>query len=116
LRWVRVETDQGLLTVQVTVPFKPPTKPPHHNQVRIVDDSGVDLPPGSTAAGEVVCRGPTLFGGYCGAAAAAAGDEGGAAAWLQPGGWFRTGDLAVRNGGGYITVVDRKKDMVGRVG
>ena len=28
------------------------------------------------------------------------------------GGWFRTGDLARRDGDGYLTIVDRKKDMV----
>jgi long-subunit acyl-CoA synthetase (AMP-forming) len=31
----------------------------------------------------------------------------------MPGGWFRTGDLATVNEWGYISVVDRKKDMVG---
>jgi acyl-CoA synthetase (AMP-forming)/AMP-acid ligase II len=93
--------------------------------VRIVDDDGADVPPGSGAAGEVVVRGPTVFGGYCGvavdaAAPAAPGSAGGPGpsgdAWLQPGGWFRTGDVALDHGNGYMTVVDRKKDMVGRVG
>ena len=32
----------------------------------------------------------------------------------MPGGWFRTGDLATVNEWGYISVVDRKKDMVRR--
>jgi acyl-CoA synthetase (AMP-forming)/AMP-acid ligase II len=85
-------------------------------QVAIVDDSGAPLPPDSTAVGEVVCRGPTLFGGYSGAAAAAntgsGGSDGADSTWLQPGGWFRTGDLAAWRGGGYLSVVDRKKDMV----
>ena len=78
-------------------------------EVRVVDDAGADVAPGSGAAGEVVVRGPTLFGGYTGAAAAGA-DAGGS--WLQPGGWFRTGDVALDRGDGYMAVVDRKKDMV----
>jgi len=31
---------------------------------------------------------------------------------FAPGGWFRTGDLATVNPQGYISVVDRKKDMI----
>ena len=31
---------------------------------------------------------------------------------FAPGGWFRTGDLATVAASGYISVVDRKKDMV----
>lgn len=32
---------------------------------------------------------------------------------FMPGGWFRTGDLATIGSSGYMSVVDRKKDMVG---
>src|SRR3546814_16353109 len=28
------------------------------------------------------------------------------------GGWFHSGDLAVRDAAGFITIVDRKKDMI----
>jgi acyl-CoA synthetase (AMP-forming)/AMP-acid ligase II len=31
---------------------------------------------------------------------------------LTPDGWVRTGDLAVVDGDGYVTLVDRKKDMI----
>jgi long-chain acyl-CoA synthetase len=85
--------------------------------VRIVDDAGADVPPGSGAAGEVVVRGPTLFPGYQPRAAASDGADAavqGGDAWLEPGGWFRTGDLAIDQGDGYMLVVDRKKDMVRR--
>ena len=34
------------------------------------------------------------------------------AASFAPGGWFRTGDLATVSSTGYISVVDRIKDMV----
>ena len=65
---------------------------------------GKPLEPGSLQVGEVQCRGPTVFEGY----------------WQLPhasleafsDGWFCTGDLATINRAGYITVVDRIKDMI----
>ena len=50
-------------------------------------------------------RGPTVFTGY-------RGDIGATAAAFAPGGWFRTGDLATLGARGYLTVVDRRTDMV----
>jgi acyl-CoA synthetase (AMP-forming)/AMP-acid ligase II len=54
--------------------------------------------------GELFCRGPTLFNGY----------------WNRPeataetlvDGWVTVGDIAVRDADGFISIVDRKKDMV----
>ena len=66
---------------------------------------GAPLEPGSHQVGEVQCRGPTVFQGYCQlpqASSEAFTDDG----------WFRTGDLATVNRAGYITVVDRIKDMI----
>jgi acyl carrier protein len=74
-------------------------------QVRIVDDSGADVAPGSDAVGEVIIRGPTVFGGYWQLPEATAES-------FTPDGWLTTGDLATRASDGYITVVDRKKDMI----
>jgi cyclohexanecarboxylate-CoA ligase len=75
-------------------------------ELRIVDPrSGVDVVDG--AAGELWARGPEMFSGYLDAdldAAAFASD-----------GWFRTGDLATYVGG-YLTIVDRLKDIVIRGG
>ena len=51
------------------------------------------------------CRGPTVFGGY-------RGDVSATAAAFGPGGWFRTGDLACLGARGYLTIVDRRIDMV----
>jgi fatty-acyl-CoA synthase len=72
--------------------------------------------------GEVWCAGPTVFPGYLGQpeadaeafapAAAAEGAPAGAAARR----WFRTGDLALALEGGYLAVVDRRKDMARRGG
>jgi acyl-CoA synthetase (AMP-forming)/AMP-acid ligase II len=75
------------------------------NEVRIVDDAGVDVAPG--ARGEVVTRGPELFLGYS--------DPAFDADAFLPGGWFRTGDIGVLDDG-FLTIVDRKKDIIIRGG
>ena len=58
--------------------------------------------------GEVVVRGHNLFKGYLGR------PEATAEAVVD--GWFRTGDLGVRDADGYLTIVDRTKDMILRNG
>ena len=72
-------------------------------EVRLVDESGRDVPPGT--AGEIVARGPNLFREYWRDPVATA------EAFLD-GGWFRTGDVAVADDAGFIYVQDRKKDMI----
>ena len=56
------------------------------------------------AVGEIVHRSPQLLSGYF------HDEERTAAAFA--GGWFHSGDLATIDDEGYITVVDRKKDMI----
>jgi fatty-acyl-CoA synthase len=70
--------------------------------MRVVDDDMHDVAPGHI--GEVVYRSPQLCSGY----------------WEKPeetaaafeGGWFHSGDLASIDREGYITIVDRKKDVI----
>jgi fatty-acyl-CoA synthase len=70
-------------------------------QARIVDDTGRDL--ADEEAGELWLRGPSITPGY----------------WNQPqltaaafeDGWFKTGDVAVRDRDGFFYLRDRKKDM-----
>ena len=71
-------------------------------ETRVVDDAMNDVPPG--VVGEVVHRSPHLMLGYF------HDDERTAAAFQ--GGWFHSGDLATVDEDGYITIVDRKKDMI----
>jgi len=71
-------------------------------ETRVVDDSMQDVKPGEI--GEIVHRSPQLLQGYF------HDDERSAAAF--EGGWFHSGDLATIDADGYITVVDRKKDMI----
>ena len=58
--------------------------------------------------GEIVVRGHNVFKGYLNK------PEATAAAIVD--GWFRTGDLGTKDADGYVSIVDRKKDMVIRGG
>lgn len=59
--------------------------------------------------GEVLVRGPGVMRGYRGRP-----EE--TAAVLSPDGWFATGDIGTLDQDGYLTLVDRKKDVVLRGG
>jgi fatty-acyl-CoA synthase len=70
--------------------------------LRIVDEDGQDVAAGE--AGEIWLSGPNVTPGY----------------WNRPDetaqaftydGWFRTGDIARRDEDGFVTLVDRRKDM-----
>lgn len=73
-----------------------------HVDARIVDSSDRDAATGTV--GELLVRGPNVFTGY----------------WMRPaetaeafrGGWFHTGDLGRMDSDGFITLVDRKNDMI----
>ncbi len=71
--------------------------------IAILDDAGRALAPGEV--GEIAIRGPQVMEGY----------------WQKPeetarvmtaDGYFRSGDIGVMDERGYVTIVDRKKDMV----
>ncbi len=71
--------------------------------VRVVDADGATLPAGTVGALEV--RGPNVFMGY----------------WRMPektkeeftaDGWFRTGDVGLVDGRGYVSIVGRSKDLI----
>jgi len=74
--------------------------------VRIEDANGAVLAPG--VDGEICVRGPVLMRGY----------------WHSPeataetlrGGWLHTGDVGHLDAGGYLSVVDRLKDLIIRNG
>jgi long-chain acyl-CoA synthetase len=68
-----------------------------------VDDATPQLPPG--AAGEVCIKGPQVMTGYLNRP-----EE--TAAVLSADGWLRTGDIGVLDDDGYLSIVDRKKDML----
>lgn len=70
--------------------------------MRIVDEAGRDVPPGS--AGEILVAGPQVMAGY----------------WNNPeateralaGGWLHTGDIGRLDEDGYLYLLDRKRDIV----
>jgi fatty-acyl-CoA synthase len=72
--------------------------------LRVVDDSGADVPRDDESVGEIWVRGDSVTPGY----------------WNRPDetaeafrdGWLRTGDLAVIDAEGYVNIVDRRKDMI----
>ena len=71
-------------------------------ETRLVDDNDLVVPPGTI--GEIVHRSPHATLGYYK-------DEAMTAAAFRNG-WFHSGDLGVMTEDGYLTIVDRKKDMI----
>jgi fatty-acyl-CoA synthase len=71
-------------------------------ETRVVDPDGNDVPDGTP--GEVLYRSPQLCLGYW--------DNPDATAEAFRDGWFHSGDLVTRDPEGYITVVDRIKDVI----
>lgn len=71
-------------------------------EVRIVGPDDAELPRGEI--GEIVARGPNVMLGYWGMPEATA--------EALRGGWMHTGDLGTMDARGYVTVIDRLKDMI----
>ncbi len=71
-------------------------------QLKVVDEAGATCPPG--VAGEVLVKALQCMSGY----------------WQQPeataaalvNGWLHTGDVGRFDSAGYLSIVDRKKDMI----
>ncbi|MCU4185930.1 AMP-binding protein [Acidiferrimicrobium sp. IK] len=70
--------------------------------VRLVDDDGHEVPVGEM--GEIWVRGDAASVRYW--------NQPEATAQAYEDGWFKMGDLAIRDPEGYITIVDRKNDMI----
>ncbi len=75
------------------------------NSMQVVDiaDPNVVLGPGER--GELMFRGPLVMDGYYGNDAATQ-------ASIEPDGWLHSGDIATMDDDGYLTIVDRKTDMI----
>lgn len=78
-------------------------QPLPETQVKVVNEEGEDL--GFNETGELWVRGPQVMKGYWN-------NEQETASALTSDGWLRTGDYAEIDEEGYITIVDRKKDLI----
>jgi fatty-acyl-CoA synthase len=78
-----------------------------HTEVKIVDDRGRVVPPGTP--GELLTRGYCVMPGYWG-------DPERTAEAIDGAGWIRSGDIATLDAEGYCNIVGRLKDMVIRGG
>ncbi|MFF0815174.1 class I adenylate-forming enzyme family protein [Rhodococcus sp. NPDC003318] len=72
-------------------------------EIRVVDGNLDDVPHGTS--GEILMRGPNVMRGYWH-------DPDRTAEVLADGGWLRSGDIGVLGDDGFLSVVDRLKDMI----
>jgi fatty-acyl-CoA synthase len=72
--------------------------------VRVVDDQGDEVAADGETLGEVLMRGNNVMTGYF--------DDPEQTQETLAGGWYHSGDLAVRHADGYIEIRDRKKDII----
>ena len=73
-------------------------------ELKVIDAQGEEVPWDEQTVGEIVVRGPTITPGYHKR------PEETEHAFRD--GWFHTGDLALVNPAGYLTIVDRLKDVI----
>ena len=71
-------------------------------RIRLLDEQGHEVPEGEP--GEIVAHAPNVMSGYL--------DDPLATAEALRDGWLHTGDIARRDAEGYLTIVDRRKDMI----
>jgi long-chain acyl-CoA synthetase len=81
-----------------------------NTEARVVDPENPTLDRASGDEGELVVRGPQVFGGYWKKP-----DETAAVFVADPAGgapWFRTGDIVTIDADGFVSVVDRIKELI----
>ena len=76
-------------------------------ELRVSGEDGAALPAGQEGALEV--RGPSVFAGYLNRPEETARS-------FRPDGWFATGDLAVIDADGFVTITGRTKELINRGG
>lgn len=72
-------------------------------ELRVLDEAGREVPADGRTYGEIQLRGGFVIDGYVG--------DGTGASWTADG-FFRTGDVATVDPDGFVTIVDRLKDIV----
>ena len=74
-------------------------------EIRIIDPDDPALERGFGEEGELLIRGPQVFSGYWNRPTETA-------ETLLADGWLRTGDIATVSHDGFVTIVDRKKELI----
>ncbi|MDN3494788.1 long-chain-fatty-acid--CoA ligase [Planococcus sp. APC 4015] len=74
-------------------------------EIRVVDPLDPTADRALGEPGELLIRGPQVFQGYWGR-------PGDTADALLPGGWLRSGDIATVSQDGFVTIVDRLKELI----
>ncbi|KAG9127778.1 hypothetical protein FRC07_009366 [Ceratobasidium sp. 392] len=72
-------------------------------EARLVGEDSVDVKEGE--AGELWLRGPSVMKGYLNNPTATANT-------ITPDGWFKTGDIVLRDKDGFYTIIDRLKELI----
>lgn len=82
-------------------------RPAPGHDIRLIDEAGREVPPGE--AGEVVGHSPGMMKGYHNRP-----DKTREAEWFDPQGkrFIRTGDIGRFDADGFLTLFDRRKDMI----
>ncbi len=82
-------------------------RPAAGSDIRLIDEGGHEVPPGE--AGEVVGHSPGMMTGYHNQPAKTREAE-----WFDPSGkrFIRTGDVGRFDTEGFLTLIDRRKDMI----
>ncbi len=82
-------------------------RPAEGHDIRLIDEAGRELPPGET--GEVVGHSGGMMTGYFGRP-----EQTREAEWFDPAGkrFIRTGDVGRFDADGFLTLLDRRKDMI----
>lgn len=106
----------GLSETSPVATFSDPDREPRPGSIgipiwgvecKLIDDDWNTVE-GADAIGEIAIRGHNIMKGYL--------NRPEATAEVMRDGWFRTGDLARRDGDGFYYIVDRSKDMIIRGG
>jgi acyl-CoA synthetase (AMP-forming)/AMP-acid ligase II len=84
-------------------------RPGPGSEIRLIDEQDQELPAGSTEAGEVVGRSAGMMTGYHGQP-----EKTREAEWFDRNGlrFIRTGDVGRFDAEGFLTLIDRRKDMI----
>lgn len=96
--------EEGAATARYRLKARQGVQFPACESLDVINASRQSVPWDGQTIGEVVVRGNTVMRGYLKNVSATQS--------AFEGGWFNTGDLAVRDPDGYISIRDRAKDMI----